>query len=75
MTEQYRNEVEDSHTLRLWIMWESIPFCLQDTSDLATGSANGYVTGQIYYDAFNVRILSTSPLGLHGIVSQASLQG
>ena len=29
--------------------------CVQDTSDLLTGSANGYYVGQIFYDAFQGR--------------------
>lgn len=31
---------------------------MQSTSDLTTGSANGYISGQIFYDAFNVRSAS-----------------
>lgn len=27
---------------------------MQDPSNLLTGNANGYVGGQIYFDAFNV---------------------
>ena len=29
---------------------------LQDPGNLLTGSANGYVGGQIYFDAFNVSL-------------------
>ncbi len=32
---------------------------MQDPTDLLTGSANGYVAGQIIYDAFLVRRLQT----------------
>lgn len=38
---------------------------MQSTSDLTTGSANGYISGQIFYDAFNVR----SAFPWHGINS------
>ena len=39
---------------------------LQDPANLLTGNANGYVGGQIYFDAFNV-----SPAdGLPDIVMQ-----
>ena len=31
---------------------------MQSTSNLTTGSANGYISGQIFYDAFNVRSAS-----------------
>lgn len=29
--------------------------CLQDPSTVADGTANGYITGQIFFDAFQVR--------------------
>ena len=57
---------------------KAIVSSLQDTSDLATGSANGYVTGQIYYDAFNVRILLPLVPSLHdsdSIALQKLLRG
>ena len=33
---------------------QSLQMCLQDPGNLLTGNANGYVGGQIYFDAFNV---------------------
>lgn len=41
---------------------------MQDPSDLLTGSANGYVAGQIIYDAFLVRNLQTSEHLTFGLV-------
>ena len=35
---------------------------LQDPSNLLTGNANGYVGGQIYFDAFNVSLQTLPPL-------------
>ena len=29
--------------------------CLQDPSTVTDGTANGYITGQVYFDAFQVR--------------------
>lgn len=33
--------------------------CAQDPDSLTTGNANGYISGQIFYDAFNVSTPST----------------
>ena len=40
-----------------WFLAQHLIFLcsLQDTTDLLTGSAGGYVSGQIYYDAFLAR--------------------
>lgn len=38
-----------------WVM------LLQDPSNLLTGNANGYVGGQIYFDAFNVSLSGFPP--------------
>ncbi|CAK0780294.1 hypothetical protein CVIRNUC_005001 [Coccomyxa viridis] len=38
-----------------WGYIMALLFSIQDPTDLATGNANGYMIGQIYYDAFNAR--------------------
>ncbi|CAL5221654.1 g3881 [Coccomyxa viridis] len=38
-----------------WGYLMALLYSIQDTSDLTTGSANGYISGQIYYDAFLAR--------------------
>lgn len=52
--------------------------CLQDPGNLLTGNANGYVGGQIYFDAFNVSppfdvvdVISNAPLHFQRIVNSA----
>ena len=41
---------------KTWLLvWLVDHCCLQDTSDLVTGSANGYYVGQVFFDAFEGR--------------------
>lgn len=46
--------------------WAS--FILQSPQGLMTGSANGYVAGQIYYDAIMVRVSGFSALNIYSFI-------
>lgn len=50
-------------------------WCVQDPTDLATGSANGYIAGQIIYDVFLVGQPSTCPISsCHALILSLNRQ-
>ena len=54
---RYIGRAEELDMLSIWKCVLTRCYCVQDRDSLTTGAVNGYVAGQIYYDAIMVSLL------------------